>query len=151
MTTSETHQSVATKKIEANAMSAVDAFSPERAAQYAEQMFELRCKGWGDETRAMDDIAKKCGLSARSLKRIIKRETKDVGVITFGRIHKAYLKFCLSLISQLNHQIEQAEREHGDAAFEDIAADVEALQAKAQSRLAAANDAIKQLNERRSR
>lgn len=129
-------------------MSAVNAFSPERAAQYAEQMFELRCKGWGDETRALDDIAKKCGMSARSLKRVIKRETKDIGVITFGRIHKAYVKFCLSLIEQLNHKIEQAEREHGDAAFADIAADVELLQAKAESRLVAVQEAIRRHKER---
>jgi hypothetical protein len=147
MTRRETHHSVATKQ-EANAMSAVNAFSPERAAEYAEQMFELRCKGWGDETRALEDIARKCGMSARALKRVIKRETKDIGVITFGRIHKAYVTFCLSLIDQLNNKIERAEREHGKDAFADIAADVEALQAKAENRLLEVQNAIRRHKER---
>jgi transcriptional regulator with XRE-family HTH domain len=148
MTRIETSQAVAKQNQEVNAMSAVDAFSPERAAQYAEQMYQLRNKGWSDKGRALQDVARQCGLSARSLERIIKRETKEIGIQTFGRIHKAYLKFCMTLIDQLNHQIEQAEREHGNAAFADIAADVEALQAKAENRLNALQQAIKRHHER---
>lgn len=111
-------------------MSVVDAFSPEAAAQYAEKMFRLRCEGWGDEARALKDIAKKCGMSPRSVKRLIKRETKDVGLSAFGKIRAAYLAYCNTLIREIQHDLAIDRERYGDAPFESFDAEIQALAEK---------------------
>ncbi|MFP5078280.1 hypothetical protein ACLE20_13310 [Rhizobium sp. YIM 134829] len=116
-------------------MSIADFYSPERAAHYAERMFKRRVEGWGDETRALEDVAGWCRLSARSLKRIIKRETKVIGVETLGRIHQAYVNFNLRLIAELKHELKMEEEIYGHAALADLINEVEALEAKASAHL----------------
>jgi len=112
-------------------MSAVDAIGLERAAQYATKMFQRRVAGWGDEDRALAEVSGWCGMSPRSFKRLMKGQTKDVGLGLFGRVRSAYLNYCLSLIRQLKHEVEIDEEIYGHAALGDIIADVEALEAKA--------------------
>lgn len=118
-------------KTEAKRMYAVDAYGPERAAEYAEKMFQRRVKGWGDEMNALGDVARWCGMSVISLKRLIKRETKTINSITFGRIRAAYLDYCARQIAELQTEIEAEKARTGnDEAFEDLVAEVALLAAK---------------------
>lgn len=109
----------------------VDAYSPERAAEYAEKMVQRRTKGWGDEANALSEVSRWCGMSAISLKRLIKRETKTINSLTFGRIRGAYLDYCARQIAELQHEIEvEKARIGGDETFADLAAEAEVLAAK---------------------
>lgn len=111
-------------------MYAVDAFSPEEATQFAQKMFERECKGWGDEERAIKKLARQCGLSAISFKRLMKGKRKVFDILLCTKIRTAYLNLCLSLISQLQHDIRTIEEVHGHEVVSGILADVEALEAK---------------------
>lgn len=126
----ETDHSVATKKQEANAMSAVDAYSPEEAVHFATKMFKRRCEGWGDETNALEEVSGWCGMSPRSFKRLIKGQTKDLSLRFYRRIRGAYLDFNLRLISQLQNEVKALEETHGNAPVADIAASLEAIEAE---------------------
>lgn len=138
MTRLEIHQTVATQP-EAKRMSAVpDAYTPELAALYAKEMVQRRTKGWGDDTNALDEVASWCGMSGRSLKRLINGERKIIGLDTYGRIHRAYLDYCLRLIRQLKHNIAITQEMHGHAAVADIFRDVEALETRAEAALSVA-------------
>lgn len=131
---SETNNSSATGKTEAKAqMYAVDAFSPEEASSFAKTMFKRRCEGWGDETQALEEVSGWCGLSPRSFKRLMKGETKDVGIGLYRRVRMAYLNYTLRLIAQLQNEVKTIEEVHGHAAVGDIMASVEALEAKARA------------------
>lgn len=138
MTRQETHQTVATHT-GAKRMSAVpDAYTPELAALYAKKMVQRRTKGWGDDTNAVDEVANWCGMSGRALKRLINGERKIVGLDTYGRIHRAYVNYCLRMIRQLKHEVEITEEVHGHAAVADIIGEVEALEARAEAALSVA-------------
>lgn len=109
----------------------VDAYSPERAAEYAEKMVQRRTKGWGDEANALGEVSRWCGMSAISLKRLIKRETKTINSLTFGRIRSAYLDYCARQIAELQNEIEaEKSRSGAHETFEDLAAETEILAAK---------------------
>lgn len=114
-------------------MSVVDAFSPEEATMFARKMFERESTGWGDEERALKKVARRCGMTASSFKRLIKGQRKVIDGRLIGRIRGSYLDFCLSLITQLQDEVKAIEEVHGHAAVADILADVEALEAKARS------------------
>lgn len=128
---SQETQHLVKARTEAKIMYLVDAYSPERAAEYAEKMVQRRTKGWGDETNALGEVSRWCGMSAISLKRLIKRETKTINSLTFGRIRGAYLDYCARQISELQHEIEvEKARIGGDDTFADLAAEAELLAAK---------------------
>lgn len=128
---SETHQSEDATQTEAKAeMSAVSAFSPEEAIHFATSMFRRRCEGWGDEGQALDDVSKLCGMSPRSFKRLMKGETKDIGLRLYRKVRGAYLDFNHRLILQLQNEIRAVEEAHGHAPVSDIAADVAALESQ---------------------
>lgn len=111
----------------------VDAYSPEEAVLIAKKMFERECSGWGDEERAITKLARQCGISAVSFKRLMKGQRKVFDIGLCNRIRFAYMNFCLSLISQLQHEVKAIEEVHGHAAVSDILADVEALEQKARA------------------
>lgn len=114
-------------------MSVVDAYSPEEAVLIARKMFERECSGWGDEERAIEKLARQCGISAVSFKRLMKGQRKIFDIGLCNRIRSVYINFCLALISQLQHEVKVIEEVHGHAAVSDILADVEALEAKARA------------------
>lgn len=144
----ESHQPLEQQK-EAGAMFAIDAFSPERAAKYAEKMLRHECKGWGDETNALASIGRKCGLSAKSLKRLIKGERKTVDTGLYVRIRMAYLSFCSSLIESVKTEMNEDIEEHGHAAFADIFDDLAALEAKVEAAKAGARAQAELVRSRR--
>lgn len=111
-------------------MSVVDAFSPEEAIIFARKMFKRECEGWGDEERALDILARRCGLSAISYKRLMNGKRKTVDGRLILRIRQTYFNFCLSLMKQLHHEAMKIGEVHGYDAVESILADVEALEAK---------------------
>jgi hypothetical protein len=135
MTCSETqHLAIKIKTgNEAKAMSLVDAYSPEEARLLARKMFERECSGWGDETRAITKLARQCGISAVSFKRLMKGERKIYDTVLCNRVRSVYVNFCLSLIKQLEHEVKAVEEVHGHDAVSDILAGVEALEAKARA------------------
>ena len=138
MTQRETHRTVATQS-RAKRMSAVpDAYTPELAALYAQKMVQRRTKGWGDDTNAVDEVAGWCGMSGRALKRLMNGERKIVGLDTYGRIHRAYVNYCLRMIRQLKHEVQITEEVHGLAAVADIFDEVAALEARAEAALTVA-------------
>jgi hypothetical protein len=119
---------------EAKAMSyVVDAYSPEEATLLARKMFERECKGWGDEDRAITKLARQCGISAVSFKRLMRGQRKIFDTMLCRNIRTAYVNFCLSLIKQLEHEVKAVEEVHGHDAVSDILAGVEALEAKARA------------------
>lgn len=117
-------------KGKAKAMSTVNAISPDLAASYARKMLERETRGNGDQMGALERVGRKCGLSARALRRLLSGETKDPGITVFGRIRMAYLKYCESQISELAHEIAADKARYGDDAFEDLGAEVQALAEK---------------------
>lgn len=125
----ETHHLV-TDVNEAKAMYSVDAIGPNRAKDYAKKLFELRCRGWGDEDSTLKDVSTWSGLSPRSFKRLMTGETKDPSVRMFAGVRAAYLNYCHKLVSRLQHEIEIEKEIHGDVAFEDIGAEVDLLARK---------------------
>lgn len=136
----ETNQSISTGGKEANAkMSVVDAFSPETATELARRMYRREYQSWGDEEKALTSVGFQCGLTPRSLKRLIKGETKDPGLRVFGRIAKAYLDHCSRQFAALQTELEEARARYGNAALEDFEDEVAALG----ERLRAARDSTK--------
>jgi hypothetical protein len=111
-------------------MSAVDAFSPDKASGYAKKLFEMRVKGWGDAPDAMKECARRSRMSPRSYERLMKGETKDPGMSIFGKVRKAYLDFCHEQVERLQHEIAIEMTRSGDEPFEDLAAEASALAAK---------------------
>lgn len=111
-------------------MSAVDAFSPDRATGYAKKLFEMRVRGWGDAPEALRDCAKRSRVSERSYERLMKGETKDPTITLFGRVRKAYLDYCHEQVERLQHEISIEMTRSGDEPFEDLAAEAAALAAK---------------------
>lgn len=112
-------------------MSTVDAFTPEMTAAYARKMVERESRGNGGQLNAMDRVGRRCGMTARSLRRLINGETKDPGVSVFARVRAAYLDYCARQIAELQHEIEvEKARIGGNETFEDLAAEAEVLAAK---------------------
>lgn len=134
MKLSETRQ-LAVNNNEAKAMFSVNAIGPERAADYARGLFEMRVRGWGDETRALDDVVSMSGMSPRSFKRLMKGETKDPSVRMFAGVRAAYLNYCRTLIKQLQHKIDIEKEIHGCDAFENIGARIEVLAREVEAKL----------------
>jgi len=124
----ETHQDAAR---ESSVLDVVAVKPPTTAREYAKRMVELRYQGWGDEKRALEDIAGRCRMTPRSLKRLISGETKEATESVTWRVRSAYLAFCQRLISHLENEVRSDLERYGkDAGLGDIADDVAALQAK---------------------
>ena len=111
-------------------MSAVDAFSPDRASNYAKKLFQMQVKGWGDAPEAVKECARRSRMSPRSYERLMKGETKNPSMTLFGRVRSAYLDFCREQIERLQHEIAVEMKRSGDEPFEDLAAEAAALAAK---------------------
>lgn len=124
------NQFLANDNREAKAMSAVDAFTPDLAAAYARKMVERESRGNGDQMNAMERVGRECGLTSRSLRRLINGETKDPSMTLFGRVRAAYLRLCERDIAKLKNEIAADKARFGDAAFEDLANEVSALAEK---------------------
>lgn len=114
----------------AKTMSLVDAYSPEEAMTVAKKMFQRECSGWGDEERALDKVARQCGMTAISFKRLMKGQRKAVDVLLCKRIRLAYLSLCHTLMAQLQNDIRAIEEAHGHDAVADIIDEVEGLGAR---------------------
>lgn len=114
-------------------MSTADAIGPQRAKSYAEKLFQLRVRGWGDETDALKDVANWSLMTPRSFKRLMTGETKEPSLGMYARVRAAYLDYCHKLVRQLEHEIEVEKEVHGDEAFEDLGAEVAVLRSKIQA------------------
>lgn len=119
----------------------IDAFSPEEARLLANKMYRHESAGWGDEERALSKVARQCGMSAISFKRLMKGQRKGVDVGLSKRIRLAYLNLCNSLIAQLQNDVKAIEETHGHDAVadfkdnvDDLAAQVRAAKERAKGR-----------------
>jgi hypothetical protein len=117
-------------KKEAEAMSAVNAFTPDLAAAYARKMVERESRGNGDQMNALERVGRECGMTSRSLRRLINGETKDPGITLMGRLRAAYLRMCEREITKLKHEVAADKARFGDAAFEDFDAEIQAVAEK---------------------
>lgn len=117
----------------ANTMSSVPPFSPDLAAVYARKMVERESRGNGDQMNALERVGRRCGMTARSLRRLLNGETRDPGIAVFGRIRAAYLDLCARQIAALQHELEIEKARNADASLEDIGREVEALMDKVQA------------------
>lgn len=114
-----------------NAMFVVDAFAPDTAARYARKMVERESRGNGDQLNALERVGRRCGMTSRSLRRLINGETKDPGLSVFSRVRAAYLDYCARQIAELQLEIEIEKARTGlDDTFADLAAEAELLAAK---------------------
>lgn len=132
----------------AKAMSVVDAYSPEEARIVATKMFRRECAGWGDEERALEKVARQCGMTATSFKRLMKGQRKIVDVLLCKRIRLAYLNLCHSLMAQIQNDVEAIEEAYGHDAVADFIDEVEALDARVRIAKAAAKRSYTQHEER---
>jgi hypothetical protein len=128
---------------EAKAMSLVDAYSPEEARIVAEKMFKRECSGWGDEERALAKVARQCGMSAISFKRLMKGQRKVVDVLLCKRIRLAYLNLCHSLMAQIQNDIQAIEETFGHDAVADFMDEVEDLDARVNAAKAMAQRSLR--------
>lgn len=120
-------------------MSSVGAFGAEDAATYARRMVERESRGWGDQANAFATVSRKCGMSPRSLRRLLNGERKDGGARVFPGVRSAYLDHCSKLISGLQAELDADRRKYGDAALADLEDEIQALVEK----LAARKEALK--------
>lgn len=118
---------------QAEVMSTVDTFTPDRAALYARKMYTSRYKGWGGEADALREVGRWCGMTPRSLKRLIKGETKDPGMTVFARIRAAYLSYLARQIAEIQHEIAVEITRCGDDHLGNLEAEAAALAAKIQA------------------
>ena len=114
-------------------MSVADAFSPELPAVYARKMVERDSRGNGDQMTALERVGRRCGMTARSLRRLFNGEVKDPGIRVFSKVRAAYLDFCARQIMELQTEIERERVRFGDEPFVDLVAEAEALAAKIQA------------------
>lgn len=120
-------------------MTNVDAFSLGiTARKYARKMVELESRGNGDQLNAMERVGSDCGMTARSIRRLINGETKDPGVSVFARIYQAYLDLCERHIEKLTRELEDSKQGISDAAFADFDSEIASLR----QRLNAAKERI---------
>lgn len=117
----------------ANTMSSVTPFSPDLAAAYARKMVERESRGNGDQMNALERVGRHCGMTARSLRRLLNGETRDPGIAVFGRIRAAYLDLCARQIAALQLELEIEKARNADASLEDIGREVEALMDRVQA------------------
>jgi transcriptional regulator with XRE-family HTH domain len=118
------------KKKQGKQMSVVDAYSPDRAIGYATKLFQMVVKGWGDAPLAIEECAKRSGMSERSYERLMKGETKDPKLTVLGRVRTAYLGYCEEQVARLQHEIHIEKTRSSDGSFEDLAAEAAALAEK---------------------
>jgi hypothetical protein len=146
MKCAETHQNVVDFKTgkEAKAMSLVDAYSPEEARLVAQKMFKRECAGWGDEERALTKVARQCGMTATSFKRLMKGQRKVMDVLLCKRIRLAYLNLCHSLMTQIQNDIQAIEEAYGHDAVADFIDEVEGLDARVNAARSAAQRSLQQ-------
>lgn len=123
-------------------MSVVDAYSPEEAMLVAQKMFRRECAGWGDEDRALKKVARQCGMTAISFKRLMKGKRKGLDVLLCKRIRLGYLKFCHSLMAQIQNDIKAIEEAYGHDAVADFIDEVEGLDARVSAAKAAAQRSL---------
>lgn len=144
MTCRETQHSVLEFKTgnEAKAMSLVDAYSPEEAILVARKMFQHECKGWGDEERALEKVARACGMSPTSFKRLMKGQRKIMDVLLCKRIRLSYLRLCHNLVAQLQNDIKAMEEEFGHDSVSDLIDQAGDLGARVSAAKAAAKRAL---------
>lgn len=93
---------------------------------YAKKLFELRNRGWGDGTDAVEACAKMAGMSPRSFKRLMDGDTKNASSF-FGNVRKAYLNYCAQMATKLQADIESERGKYGDVRIGDLADQVAAL------------------------
>lgn len=130
MERTETHQTVATTKARARAMTTVDSFSlDDETRAYAQKLFRQRVQGWGDEGRALEDCASWTGMTARSFKRLMSGETKNPSSF-FARVRKGYLDYCARKAAELLNEIEAEKARYGNVRIGDLDQEVSALVAK---------------------
>lgn len=113
----------------AKTMSSVE-FTPEMTAAYARKMVERESRGNGDQLNALERVGRRCGMTARSVRRLINGETKDPSVSVFSKVRSAYLEYCARQIAELQHEIETEKARTGGDTFEDLGAEAEALAAR---------------------
>lgn len=114
----------------AKSMSSVNVFSPDIAAQYARKMIERETRGNGDQMNALERVGRRCGMTARTLRRLVNGETRDPGIAVFGRIRAAYLDYCARQIAELQAEIAVEKARFGDEHLGNLEAEAEALASK---------------------
>jgi len=141
MKCSKTQQPVSDFKNGKEAMSIVDAYSPEEAMLVANKMFRRECAGWGDEDKALQKLGRMFGMSEVSVKRLLKGQRKTWDVRLCKRIRLSYLTFCRSMLTEIENDMKAIEEAHGHEAVADIMDETEALVAKVEVAKAAAQRA----------
>lgn len=114
-------------------MSSVDA-----AVDYANRMIEREIRGPGDTENAMRRIEAKTGVGYWTLwgLRYRRRELKTISADQFHRIQSAYHATCEQQLRALQHDLAVEKARSGDDAYEDLAAEAEALAEKIRARKA---------------
>ena len=135
---SETSHSVADKNNAEAKMSVSATFQSESAAEYAKRLYRSEYGSWGDEVTALEKIGRWVGMSPRSVKRLIKGETKSVSEAIRDKFRRVYIAECERQLARLQ-QVLEIERARDNALDSDILAEVRRLAEK----IAASKESLK--------
>lgn len=102
----------------------------EEIRQFAKTMVERESRGNGDQENAMIRVGAMCGMSPRSLRRLINGEHKDVKIRHASSILAAYQNHLSSLISQLQAELSAFQARSEAMAIGPINEEFEALAEK---------------------
>jgi hypothetical protein len=108
-------------------MLAVNAFDPKEATVFARKMLEEESRGNGDQMNAYERVAKRCGVTARQLRRFLSGEIKKPAWDFVQGIRLGWVGLMEEKIKRMQHDLEIQKRKFGSDHFEDLDAQAQAL------------------------
>lgn len=100
------------------------------ATRYVRRLAELETRGFGDDDNALRRLEAKFGLSYWTLRYLKQGRSTKIDTDAFQRIRDAYLAYCSSQISALQHELRTERELEPDADLESLEAEAQALALK---------------------
>lgn len=127
-------QSGINNKGNSEAMFGVNAFDPEEATMFVRKMLEEESRGNGDQMNAYERVARRCGVTARQLRRFLSGEIKNPSWGFIEGIRVGLVGLLEEKIRKMQHDLEIQKRKHGTADFQDLDAAIQDLAQKIDAR-----------------
>lgn len=100
----------------------------------AKRMVQAETRGSGDQIRAIEHVAKLCGMSARSLRRLIAGEPKDVSMTTALNVLRAEGEVLTKMLARMETELAISRATSPHLSFDDLDAELKALSVKVEER-----------------
>jgi len=76
-----------------------------QSAAYIGKLIENECRGWGDQSAAIERIARQTGVSKWTIEHLRKGRAKTVSAAIKEALRRAYLEACQRQITRLQHEL----------------------------------------------